>query len=369
MKKQLSLCIRLAIFGTLLIIHWIAPAAENSPPIRLICEQPVTARQNASNPPEFDEQLQHFRTEIAEKYRMDPADLDCVFSQVRRLDRVIDLIRPAPSGKRRNWSAYRSRMVTSSLIRKGNRFWNRHKNALERARRVYGVPPEIIVGILGIETRFGKNTGGFGVVSALSTLAFDYPEHPQRSARMRLFREELKNALLLSSKMKVNPLSLKGSYAGAIGLPQFLPGNILKYGVDFDGDGIVDLQNSVTDAIGSIAHFLVQHGWSKNTALVFPATLHSDCVPSDNTALNRGLKATIGKESLRSLCISSKAKLPSDTLFGLVDLENGAGKTEYWLATDNFFAITQYNRSYFYAMSVISLGRAIRSSLRYRPGT
>ena len=202
-------------------------------------------------------------------------------------------------------------------------------------------------------------TRGASVVDVLATLAFAYPEAPNRTERMAFFRGELENTLLLARKENIDPFSLLGSFAGAVGMPQFMPGNILKYGVDFDGDGVVDLRGSAPDAIGSVANFLVQHGWDRgNTG---PAVFPADVTPSLAwQGLLGGLEARYRPEELQGAGVATRTALPEGRLYGLVDLQNGADPTEYWVANANFFAITKYNRSYFYAMSVVELGRAVR---------
>jgi membrane-bound lytic murein transglycosylase B len=197
-------------------------------------------------------------------------------------------------------------------------------------------------------------------MDVLTTLAFAYPETPNRDARMAFFRGELENTLLLARKSSIDPLSLLGSFAGAVGLPQFMPGSILEYGVDFDNDGHIDLRNSPVDAIGSVANFLVNHGWSRE--MQGPPVYAADVSPSRawEPLLGRGLAATCAPDELAAAGVTARVGLPAGRRYGLVDLQNGADPTEYWVANDNFFAITNYNRSYFYAMSVIELGRAVR---------
>ena len=295
----------------------------------------------------------------------DRAQLETIFDQARYVERSIQLIKPAPPGKPKNWKAYRARFVETARIDAGIAFWEKHIDALERAEKQFGVPAEIIVGLIGVETIYGRHTGNFRVMDALTTLAFSYPDTPTRLARMDFFRTELENILLLSRDFSLDPFSFKGSYAGAIGLSQFMPSSIRSYAVDFDNDGKIDLQASPTDAIGSIANYLALHGWKKDLPTAFPATLltsESDkekFTESLNTTLSQGLKATYTLESLKSLATSASQDVPQHLLNGLVDLQNGDDATEYWLATENFFALTQYNRSYFYAMSVIDLGRVI----------
>jgi membrane-bound lytic murein transglycosylase B len=234
---------------------------------------------------------------------------------------------------------------------------------LARAEERYGVPAEIIVGIIGVETVYGRNTGNFRVLDALTTLAFDYPPTPTREARMAFFRGELENTLLFARETNIDPFSLYGSYAGAIGWPQFMPGSIRKFAVDFDGDGRVDLRNSPVDAIGSVANFLVEHGWKRGEPTVFPATVAmSDSGRSWDMFISQGLEAKFKLDELKAVGVTPNVAPPADLQFGLVDLQNGGEPTEYWLGANNFFAITQYNRSFFYAMSVIDLGRAVRTA-------
>lgn len=306
--------------------------------------------------------VREFIDEVAAQHGFDRPWLESLFGQARFIDSAVQLVKPAPPGKPKNWQAYRDRFIEPIRIAAGVRFWNENAEALARAEAAYGVPAEIIVGIIGIETIYGRDTGKFRVLDTLATLAFAYPETPNRASRMAFFRSELVNTLLFAREHKVEPFSLLGSFAGAVGMPQFMPGSILKYGVDFNGDGQIDLRNSSEDAIGSVANFLVQHGWNPEHrgAPVFAADV------SPNRAweplLERGLAATLRPEELRAAGVVTAAALPAERLYGLVDLQNGAEATEYWVANDNFFAITKYNRSYFYAMSVIELGRAVTVS-------
>ena len=289
-------------------------------------------------------------------------------------------MKPAPPGRPKNWTAYRLRFVEPVRINAGAAFWNQNAEALARAEARYGVPAEIIVGIIGVETVYGRNTGNFRVMDAITTLAFAYPNTPNRDARMAYFRGELENTLLFAREANIDPFSLLGSYAGAIGWPQFMPGSIRQFAVDFDGDGRIDLRNSAVDAIGSVANFLVNHGWKSGDPIVFQANVRNtrdtsvdrpmtipasrgstgNSVGSWQRFISQGLEATNTLDELRDSGVTSDVAPPADLRYGLVDLQNGDGPTEYWLATNNFFAITQYNRSYFYAMSVVDLGRAVR---------
>jgi membrane-bound lytic murein transglycosylase B len=303
--------------------------------------------------------VRDFEDDMVARDGFDRAGIDDVIQRARFIDSAVQLVKPAPPGKPKNWRAYSDRFIEPIRINAGVRFWDENADTLARAQATYGVPAEILVGILGVETIFGRDTGRFRVVDVLTTLAFAYPEAPNRADRMAFFRSELENTLLLARKENIDPFSLLGSFAGAVGMPQFMPGNILKYGVDFDGDGIVDLRGSAADAIGSVANFLVQHGWDRNNT--GPAVFPADVAPSLAwQPLLGGLEARYQPTELGGAGVATHTALPDGRLYGLVDLQNGADPTEYWVANANFFAITKYNRSYFYAMSVVELGRAVR---------
>lgn len=310
-------------------------------------------------------EVARFIDEMAERNGFDRTKLNALFAQTRYLDTAIQLIKPAPSTKPKNWSAYRARFIEPTRINAGVEFWNTYGMALARAEAQYGVPMEIIVGIIGVETVYGRNTGSFRVMDAITTLAFDYPNTPTREARMAFFRGELENTLLLARDENIDPMSLRGSYAGAIGWAQFMPGSIREYAVDFDGDGKIDLRNSPVDAIGSVAHYLSVHGWQRGEPVAFPVTASADNLQWQGM-LNQGLEAKYTQDQTQAAGLSGPA-LPAGMRFGLVDLQNGTGPTEYWLATNNFYAITQYNRSYFYAMSVAELGRAVATARNRQP--
>lgn len=306
--------------------------------------------------------VREFIEEMVATHGFEREALQALFKEVRYIDRAVQLVKPAPPGKPKNWQAYSARFIEPIRIRAGVRFWNENAEALARAEAAYGVPAEIIVGIIGIETIYGRDTGKFRVLDSLTTLAFAYPETPNQAARKAFFRDELASTLVLARERGYDPFSLLGSFAGAVGMPQFMPSNILKYGVDFDSDGRVDLRGSATDAIGSVANFLVQHGW--NPEHRGPTVFAADVSPARawEPLIERGLEATLRPEELRAAGVMTGTALPGDRLYGLIDLQNGAEATEYWVANDNFYAITKYNRSYFYAMSVIDMGRAVRAA-------
>ncbi len=304
-----------------------------------------------------------FISEMVSKHGYTEAELKAIFKQAKYIETARQLMRPAPPGKPKNWKAYRARFVEPYRIEAGVAFWDKYADALAKAEQEYGVPPEIIVGLIGVETIFGKQTGGFRVMDVLTTLAFDYPDTPTRDMRMQFFRGELENMLLMSREASLDPFVFKGSYAGAIGWPQFMPGSIRKYAVDFDGDDKINLTDSPVDAIGSVAHYLAVHGWKRNLPIAFPATLVlNEKSEQLNTALGKGLQVSYQLQDLKAIATTASSEAPTNIQYGLVDLQNGNDATEYWLATENFFAITLYNRSYFYAMSVFDLGRVIAAA-------
>jgi membrane-bound lytic murein transglycosylase B len=309
------------------------------------------------------QEVSDFIDRMVEKHGFDRAELESVFKRVRYIDTTIQLMKPAPPGRPKNWRAYRARFVEPVRINAGVAFWDTHADALARAEEQYGVPAEIIVGIIGVETIYGRNTGNFRVLDAVTTLAFDYPNTSNRVRRMEFFRGEIENTLLFARESRIDPFSLLGSYAGAIGWPQFMPSSIRRYAIDFDGDGRIDLRNSPVDAIGSVAHFLVEHGWKRGEPIVFPASVSAvEGAENWDSFIGTGLEAKYRLEELKAAGVSPGVEPPADMMFGLVDLQNGGEPTEYWLGAENFFAITKYNRSFFYAMSVVDLGRAVRAA-------
>ncbi len=307
-----------------------------------------------------------FAAMMVAKHGFERSALDATIAQIRFVDSAVQLVKPAPPGKPKNWQAYRALFIEPVRIKAGVSFWNDNAELIAKAEAKYGVPGEIIVGILGVETVYGRNTGRFRVLDALTTLAFAYPETPNRAARMDFFRDELEQALLLARQEKIDPFTLLGSFAGAVGMPQFMPSSVLQFGVDADGDGIIDLRNSPADIIYSVAHYLATHGWDAKATgpIAYPANV------SPNKAweglIGKDLVANLSAEQLQAAGVVANKPLPEGMTFGLVDLQNGAEATEFWLGNANFFAITQYNRSFFYAMSVIELGRAVREQRETR---
>ena len=353
---------RLSLIVALMLAFVTAPSAAKpaKPAKRVAAAARIDYAGERAGYPQWKE-VAGFLDELTARHQFDRAELDSLFGQLTMVKSAIQLVKPAPPGKAKNWRAYSALMIEPVRINGGIKFWNEHAASLARAEAQFGVPAEIIVGILGVETVYGRNTGRFRVADVLATLAFAYPETPNRLARMAFFRQELENTLLLAREQDIDPLSLRGSFAGAVGVPQFMPGSIRRYGIDYDGDGHIDLRGSPADAIGSVANFLVQHGWDRNLAgeIVYPASVSP--ARQWERYLNQGLSAKFSAAELAQAGALAGAT-PAGMLFGLVNLENGAEPTAYWLGSNNFFVITQYNRSYFYAMSVIELGRAVKQA-------
>ena len=247
------------------------------------------------------------------------------------------------------WHEFRARHVNDARIAGGLKFWTEHADALERAATTYQVPPEIIVATIGIETMFGRRTGNVNVLDALTTLAFGYPR------RADFFRGELEQFLLLARENGWGFNSIKGSFAGAIGVPQFMPSSYRKYAVDFDGDGHRDLRK-VADAIGSVANYYRQFGWQQGGTVVVPVDVRG-------TALEPLLAAGIAPHTtvaeFRRRGVVPLEPVADDALATLIAVETEIG-TRYWLGLSNFYVITRYNRSINYAMVVQELAWTLR---------
>ena len=264
------------------------------------------------------------------------------------------LMQPPIPFAQRNWLEYRNRYIEPARIDAGLAFWLAHRAALGRAEDQFGVPAEIIVAIIGIETYYGRNTGNFRTLDVFTTLTFDYPR------RADFYRREFEEFLLLAREQKADPTAFRGSFAGAIGLPQFMPGSIRRWAVDFDGDGRIDLLGSPADAIGSVANFLAAHGWQRGQPIMLE--VESDEATVD--ALGRGILPTTSWSSALAAGVVGDLPLALDTPVLLIDLPltgtDGEPTRVYRIGTVNFSAILHYNRSYFYAAAVTEFAAAVR---------
>ncbi|WP_255501408.1 lytic murein transglycosylase B [Mitsuaria sp. WAJ17] len=298
-----------------------------------------------------------FAAEHAASLNQTPEQIAALLAQARILPSVQRLIMPTPAGTAKDWMAYRDRFVEPRRLQAGLAFWEANAEALARAEESYGVPAEIVLGIIGVETFYGRIMGGFRILDALATLSFDFPTG--RSDRSPFFREELHQFLLLSQRDGLDPLALKGSYAGAMGLGQFMPGSWMRHAVDFDGDGHADLINSPADAIGSVANFLAQHGWQR--ALPTDYTVAAPAGTAERAQLLApDVRPTFTPAQMQALGARlSEGGQEHTGKLALIELQMGDAAPVYVAGTDNFFALTRYNQSAYYAMAVISLGRKL----------
>lgn len=293
------------------------------------------------------EDVKTFIKEMADKHNFDAKKLTALFKDVTLKQKIVDAISRPAEGK--PWHQYRPIFVTNTRIREGVKFWNENEAILKAAEEKYGVPPEIIVAIIGVETRYGRHKGGYRVMDSLSTLAFAYPK------RSKFFRSELEHYLLLAREEKLNPMEIKGSYAGAMGKSQFISSSYRHYAVDFDGDGKRDLWNNNADAIGSVANYFKRHKWQTGGDVAAPAIVGSNHI---QTLVKKGYKPHSTVTELRQRGVTAKRKVDPEALGALLELKQLAGR-EYWLALNNFYVITRYNHSPLYAMAVHQLGQAI----------
>jgi peptidoglycan lytic transglycosylase B len=295
--------------------------------------------------PEVDD----FIDEMVVKHSFDKAELVQTFDEVDVKNSILKAI-SRPAEKSKPWYDYRKIFITDARIAGGVQFWQQHASSLSRAEQQYGVPAEIIIAILGVETRYGGNVGGYRVLDALSTLAFRYPP------RSPFFRSELEHFLLLTREEQMSRLDPVGSYAGAMGLGQFMPSSYREYAVDFDGDGKRDIWTNPVDAIGSIANYLKRHGWIADESIVHKTEINGE-TPTE--LLKRGLKPSISRNELQQANISLQNLPLGEDKITLISLTQHHGE-EYWLGRQNFYAVTRYNHSRMYAMAVIQLAQAIR---------
>jgi len=306
-----------------------------------LCAQPYAAR----------DEVKAFIDEVVKRHGFKSAELTRLFAKVQRADPALNLI--LPSEQRPSWDDYRAQFVNETRVANGLAFWTENRRSLQRAEEKYGVPAQIIVAIIGVETNYGRNMGRYRVIDALSTLAFDYPP------RASFFRGELEQYLLLAREEGLDVFATRGSYAGAIGIPQFMPGSLRRYAVDFNGDGRIDLTRSSADAVGSVANFLKQHGWQTGERVLLRAKPSSEALAR---YVDGSLEPRYRMDELTAAGLEVEPAPPSPgTLGTLVAL--GA---EYRVGLRNFYVITRYNRSALYAAAVNDLGDAL-AERRQRP--
>ena len=340
-----------------------------SPRLLAAGKRRVSVREEEIEPGRYQNhpQTRAFIDEMVASNGFQRAELEGWFSQAVYSTTVARLIMPPTTPGKKSWRAYRSRFIEPIRINAGVRFWQQNRETLRRAEAEFGVPASVIVGIIGVETIYGRDMGNFRVLDSLSTLAFDYPDTPNREARTKLFRNQLADYLLWCRDTKTDVFSVLGSYAGAIGIPQFMPTSLREYAVDYDGDGHIDLRNSPTDAIGSVGRFLQLHGWEQGRPVVWQianddgsrgvAAAAADGEPWPTRTLNQLTRAGLRVDEPIDVAREG------ETGVLIADLPTPDQPTEYVIGLRNFYVLTRYNRSFFYALTVYQLGEAVKAAM------
>jgi membrane-bound lytic murein transglycosylase B len=334
----------------------VACAATDAAPKRRTSARPAPAADLVEYGRRDD--VMSFAAEVAQRRGMDPQWVEQQLAHARFVPAVARLVMPPPAGTAKDWQAYRARFVERERIAAGVQFWLANERWLREADERFGVPPHVVVGIIGVETYYGRIMGSYRTVDALATLSFDFP--PGRRDRSHYFRSELEQLLVLAQRDGVDLQSLSGSYAGAVGLPQFMPGSVNRYALDFDGDSRVDLQASSADAIGSVANYLAQFGWQRGMP-----THYAVAAPVDTRERALLLVPDIVPSFTPEQLLEHGAQLPDEAahhhpgLLALVELQNGGNAPSYVAGTQNFYALTRYNWSSYYALAVVELGAAV----------
>ena len=292
-----------------------------------------------------------FIERVAAKHDLDPVEIKKVLAQAEKQQAVLEAI-SRPAEKVLTWGEYRKIFLGQPRVDQGIEFWRQHRETLQKVSVEYGVAEEIIVAIIGVETRYGRNKGSYRVIDALTTLGFDYPP------RSNFFSSELEHFLLLANEQQQNPADLVGSYAGAMGYGQFIPSSYRAYAVDYDGDKIADIWNNPNDAIASVANYFMKHGWQAGQSVVLRARITNDY---DKTLLNNRKKPDQTVSEL-----TKKGFVPVDehlagTEYAIPLMYEGEHGKEFWLGFDNFYVITRYNKSLLYAMAVFQLSQEIKT--------
>ena len=288
-----------------------------------------------------------FIDKMATEHQFNANELNSLFQSVEIKDSILKAMSRTAEGM--PWYKYRKIFMNDKRINRGVNFWQQHQETLDKVSAKYGVPAEIIVAIIGVETGYGRNVGGYRVIDALSTLGFEYPK------RSKFFLSELKHFLLLCRDEKMNPLDPVGSYAGAMGMPQFMPSSFISYSADFEGDGKHDIWNNPADAIASVANYFAKHHWQTGDAVAYPV----DVIGTKYSAvLTKNLKPEHIAIQFKALDIPIPNNISHNTPVKLLELETKTGH-EYWLTLNNFYVISRYNHSALYSMAVYQLSQAI----------
>lgn len=295
-----------------------------------------------------DAEGSQFVADMAGRYGFEAARVSGWLAQAERNDHILETI-SRPAEKTLEWSEYRRIFIRDERIRKGREFLEHYREAFDRAETEFGVPAGVVAAIIGVETQYGQYRGNYRVIDALATLAFDYPP------RSTFFRSELAQFFLMAREQGFDPLTLKGSYAGAMGYGQFIASSYRNFAVDFDGDGVADILNNPIDAIGSVANYFHAHGWQPGQPVA--EQLPGD-IPADSVLLTRELKPELTISDYQVAGLQPQSDLPADAPARAIRL-NGDNGSELWLTYHNFYVITRYNHSHLYAMAVHELSRSL----------
>ncbi len=340
------------------ISTWAAdgPAVKKTPGRAAVSQGPLYATRP---------DVMQFADDVASRRDLDADWVRDAIGHSRYNATVVRLMQPPARTFVKNWRVYRSRFIDPIRIEAGVRFWRANQATLERAAQEYGVPADIIVGIIGVETIYGRDTGNFRVMDALTTLAFDFPaSHPRAQERSAFFKGELEQFLTLQSRRGADPFEALGSFAGAMGLPQFMPSSWVKYAVDFDGDGTINLWDSPSDAIGSVASYFRAFNWQPGMPTHYPVRFDASRLDMD-ALMAPDILPTFSVESFTAKgAVLEGAALQHTGPLALVELLNGPDAPQYVAGTENFYAITRYNWSSYYAMAVIELGREVAARVK-----
>ncbi len=305
-----------------------------------------------------------FADDLASRRGLDPAWVRQQIGAAQRVPAIIRAITPPPATQPKNWTAYRARFIEPIRLNAGQRFWEDNAATLARAEARFGVPASLIVGVVGVESLYGRHQGNFRVMDALVTLAFDFPSvHPRAAARTEFFRGELEQFLSLMDRSGRDPLSLRGSYAGAMGWPQFMPSSWAKYAIDFDEDGQIDLFDNPADVIGSVANYFKVFGWQTGMPTHYPVRVEAGRTDMD-TLLAPDILPTFSAARMQALGAGLEGAAAEHAgPLALVELQNAGAPSTYVAGTENFYVVTRYNWSSYYALAVIELGEAVKARM------
>jgi membrane-bound lytic murein transglycosylase B len=333
-------------------------------------KRPSKARPAANVGPAYATrpEVMRFADELAARRGLNPQWVRRAIGQATLVPAVVRLMQPSTQPFVKNWAAYRGRFIDATRIGAGVQFWKDNQATLTRAEKEFGVPSEIIVGIIGVESIYGRNTGSFRVIDAITTLAFDFPaSHPRAAERAEFFKGEIEQFLSLQSRMGADPLLPLGSYAGAMGMPQFLPSSWARFAVDFDGDAKIDLWHSPADVIGSVANYFKAFGWQPGMPTHYPVRFDTAKLDLDALMAPDILPTfSVASFTAKGAVLDGSAQQHPGPL-ALVELLNGPDPANYVAGTENFYAITRYNWSSYYAMAVIELADAVAREVKSRP--